>query len=326
VRPLEGLVVAQFGSDPAIDFTGWVFAQSGATVLTAVDPSPGPWGQCRDAFRGAGKTHVSLQELTARSADADVAVAGPELDWTTVAAPALTGSVTAFPEATPYSGWSAGEAVLASLGGATAYTTSQDGVPVYGFGDRYQYLTGWLLYTALVSCLVAGESPTPRTPTVVINQLEAVTYLLPYGTAQVDYNGSVETVEQSGPRFVSRCLDGHVAIYAGGRWGDVAALLGDEALEADPRFLTPAARFRHVAELDEILAAWCARQTVASAELQALRHSVAISRIMTLDDVLADDHLRSEDVWQSVATADGRSGLAPRLPYRIDGLRPSDPR
>ena len=97
-------------------------------------------------------------------------------------------------------------------------------MPVYGFGRRYLYLTG--LYAAIAGLAQVYGRTNVAHPQVTVNALESVVSLLPYASLQFAYNGTTETIEHSGPRFMCRCQDGHIVIYSGGAWPAQAAMLG----------------------------------------------------------------------------------------------------
>ncbi|MGH3449465.1 MAG: CoA transferase, partial [Haloechinothrix sp.] len=154
-----------------------------------------------------------------------------------------------------------------------------------------------------------------------VSAFESVVSLLPYLTTQFEYNRSQSTLEQSGPRFISRCVDGFVVIYAGRDWSNVSDLLEDPALECDERFINTKDRFAHVAELNDLFDVWCAGRTVADATAIGEQHDVAITAVCTPAFMLEDPAFAARAGWREVRLSD-RSGRIPTLPYTVDGHRP----
>lgn len=320
-HPLSGLRVVRLGHDPAAAFAGWLFANCGAHVVVPEDRSDVSWTRTRRAFLAAGAHAVPPGELLAAVGDADVVLTDPSIPASLGGdACSLTGCVEPVRPEGPYGDWSLGELELAGLGGATVFTHDDGGMPLFGSGQRYASLAGMLLFTTLVAEASAGLPPRPRR--VVVRGLEVVSYCLPYATLQFAYNGSVETFEQSGPRFVVRCRDGWAAVYAGANWPGLAAMLGGGELLDDPRFLGPSERFAQAGQLGRILDTWAADRTLAEASAAAREHSVALAGIRSLDEVLEDPELAARDAWQPVVV-DGEVGRGPRVPWRFGGRRPA---
>jgi crotonobetainyl-CoA:carnitine CoA-transferase CaiB-like acyl-CoA transferase len=330
---LSGLRVLEVSKDPAVRFCGWMFASNGAAVtrIERPDPATDRADRWSDAYLNTGKNvlNASDDDLVPLLIDAHIVIADSDFDWVSVGEanicpPPITGTVDAFGHDGPCANWQSSEAVLASLGGASIYTRDRAGTPVYGFGDRYQYLTGVYLYTTLVSCHLAGQRPAvdaTQWPLVRISAFESVVSLLPYLTTQYEYNGSQSVLEQSGPRFICRCSDGFVVIYAGLGWSDLVAVLGDRTLAGDERFVRQARRFEHIEELTAIFDAWCADRTVREAEAAGHQHDVAICAVTEPERVLADPDLDRRDAWAEICIG-AAIGRVPKLPYTVNGHRP----
>jgi crotonobetainyl-CoA:carnitine CoA-transferase CaiB-like acyl-CoA transferase len=331
---LQGTRVVEISNGPALRFCGWLFAANGASVTTLrVDTRELIDGSRREftsAFLDAGKTTFQVAALSepqaqAQLSQADVVIAEAGIDWSDVPVSRagtrpITGTIDPFASEGPYSCWEASELILASLGGATQFTTAGNGTPVFGFGNRFQYLAGTYLYCALVSMLISPSVDRER-PYVRVSAFETVVALLPYLTTQYEYNGSQSTREQSGPRYVCRCKDGWVCVYAGLAWPPIAALLEEKALEHDPRFVGWGRRLENSDALGVVVDEWCAQRTVAEAEAAGLRNDVAITAVRNLEQVLEDHEF---DMWIPVRLND-RDGRVPALAYIADGS-PVDPR
>lgn len=315
---LDGLRVLEVGDEAAIRFCGWMFAMNGAEVLRVQDRAEGT-DPLVEGFLNSGKqiTHAAPD-----SREWDIVIADPSYDWSQVPPQTISGTVHPFRPTGPYRDWSGSELVYCSLGGATGYTVSRDGTPVYGYGDRYQYIAGMHLFQGVTGCylktLVNETAQFDSVPVVEVSNFETVATSLPYPTTQYQYNGDESVLEQSGPRFVSRCIDGFVVIYGGFAWDPIAALLDRPDLLDDERFVDNGERFRHVSELGEIFDAWAIERSVTEACEIGKLQNVAVTPVRTPRQALHDEGLASRGAWMPDATGEGR---VPLLPYTVDGVR-----
>lgn len=310
---LDGLVVVEHSNAPAARFCGWLFAQNGATVY-ADEPAGDP---AIDAFLDARKRRGTPDRHP------DVVIADEHYAWDRLAASTIGGTIVEPGTGTP-AGSAPSEAVLAAASGAAGFTLELDGRPVVVGGHRYQYLAGAYLYAGLTALLAADNSrpaaaPDVPAPDVTVDLLQAVVATLPYPTTQYEYNGSTDTQQQSGPRFVLPCRDGWVAVYAGSRWPGLAALLDEHLDDTDRvRFESVNERFRDLVGYNAIVAAWAAGRTVAAAVADGVSHSVAVAAVRTLDEVLDDPDLNAEGAWEQVESSSGTRVRVPTLAYRVD--------
>ena len=89
-----------------------------------------------------------------------------------------------------------------------------------------------------------------------------------------------------------------------------------EAVEApdapkDPRFATPAARLEHRAESDALVASWIARHDLAEVEARFFACGVAGTAIRSVDEIMADEHVRARGDLLSLSSETGREFIAP---------------
>ncbi|WP_134323798.1 CoA transferase [Cumulibacter soli] len=311
---LDGVSVLESGDEPAVRFCGWMLAANGATVFCRT-PQESSDRYSTD-FLDSGKSYAD------DTVHVDIVIADPDYDWESVPAKVITGTVYPFRPTGPYADWTGNELVYSSLGGASGYTVSREGVPAYGYGDRYQYLAGQHLFQGVTASylqrLIDPESATGAAPLVEVSNFETVVTTLPYPTTQYQYNGDESVLEQSGPRFVSRCSDGFVVIYAGFAWDPIAATIGRDDLLTDERFVENDARFRHVAELGEVFDDWAAARTVEQACNEGKTHNVAVTPVRPAAEALRDEDLLRRGVFTLDRSGEG---LVPAIPYTVNGHR-----
>ncbi len=324
---LEGLRVLEIGDEPSIGFCGWMFSNNGAEVLRqpAVDERSHV-----SRFLHTGKRTLSSTDLAGEPSRVSIVIAPPDYDWSQLEGLSLlAGTVDPLQEEGTRSEWVANELILASLGGSAQYTQTSSGVPVYGFGRRYQYLAGLYLYVTLLAKNLRETppiGPDSTVPHVRVSNLETVVSYLPYITTQFQYNGTTSIREQSGPRYVSRCTDGWVVVYAGGSpWSRVANFLDRADLLHDERFESTGARFENAEALGELIETWTRRSSIDEVCAQGEQHSVATARVRSPSDALHDAELNASSFWQT-PDLEGCPGLKlPRLPYTVDGRRAGHP-
>lgn len=325
---LPGIRVLDLGTDVAGAYCALQFAKFGADVDRFSDaPAPTGWAVYLDAYLHAGKNRVRGPSGLPEAVGAyDVVIGEPDAPWAELAPHLRDGAVTAtvdpFGETGPYRDWKGTELVFASAGGATGYTRADDGRPVFGFGHRYEMLAGLYLFTAACAALGGADGPgEPRVPALRVSAMETVASVLPYLTTQYVYNGSLSTVEQSGPRYTGACDDGYVVIYAGGPWADMVTLFQRPDLAGDARFETQGERFRNEAELGRMFAEWCGARTVAEVVAAADAANVAICPAVGLAGVLEDEQLALRDGWEPIEVPGAGTGRAPREPYVVNRWR-----
>jgi crotonobetainyl-CoA:carnitine CoA-transferase CaiB-like acyl-CoA transferase len=325
VRPLAHLKVLDAASGAAGSFAALMFVQGGATVYKVAAPDEPAGGQpFVMAYLDAGKTVIPPADEPGLRSEVDVVIADPGHDWTPwldeAAHSVVSGAVYGIGPDGPKAHWRVNEMVIATLGGATEYTTTPAGVPAFGYGQRYQRVAGMYLYAALLAVLHAGSRAQVH-PQVQVSEFETVVSLLGYSTTQYAYNGSNAIVGQAGPRYTLRCTDGYLVLGANGDWENLSKLFPDPALATDSRFATQGARYKHAEILGGMLVEWSADKTVAEAVASAAACTVPVVPLATADSLLNDDHLRQRDAWERVDVPGHGTGRAPRAAAILDGHR-----
>ena len=122
------------------------------------------------------------------------------------------------------------------------------------------------------------------------------------------------------PSNAYRCIDGGYALIAGN--GDsifrrLMALVGRDDLAQDATLADNAGRVARVQELDEVIGAWTATQTVDEVLAALDRTAVPAGRIYTVQDIASDPHYQARGMLQSLQLDDGSTltvpGIVPKL-------------
>ena len=122
------------------------------------------------------------------------------------------------------------------------------------------------------------------------------------------------------PSNAYRCIDGGYALIAGN--GDsifrrLMALVGRDDLAQDPALADNAGRVARVQELDDVIGAWTATQTVEEVLAALDRAAVPAGRIYTVQDIATDPHYQARGMLQTLQMDDGSTltvpGIVPKL-------------
>lgn len=108
-----------------------------------------------------------------------------------------------------------------------------------------------------------------------------------------------------------------IAVASDGEWQALAAIMGQPALAADPRFARSAARHANRAELDGIMRGWT-RSLPAEALAERLQAAcIAAHGSWTTPEIASDPHLRERRAIVTVAEPDGTQRAAVGVPMRL---------
>ena len=105
------------------------------------------------------------------------------------------------------------------------------------------------------------------------------------------------------PSNVYRSRDDRWVVIAANQdtlWRRLAAVMGRPELADDERFATHAARGRHQALLDEMIAEWAARHTAAELDELLNAAGVVCAPVYSVADILADDWFRERELLTTV--------------------------
>ncbi len=329
-----GLRVVEFGEDAGAGYCGKLFARWGAEVVRVDLPtevhdsdSEVAWKhRASDIWLHPGKRRVTVDYRTTEgreilhglAAASDIIVAGgmpSELDaveWTSLGDGdrlKVRAAITPFGMTGPRRDWAATEQTVLALGGYTHLLGDPDREPLNMPGHYPAHQSGGYAYTG---ALAAWMGNTPGVSDLDISMLEVIASLSQYTSVMWSYTKVIRgrfgnDYDILHPISIYPCKDGWFAInIVPTFWEAFTNMMGRPDLMEDDRFNPPSARNQNRLALDEIIRASFADKTKAEMlEMGQREFRVPTGIVFTLEEVLADPHLRERGVWQPVTLPDG---------------------
>lgn len=350
--PLTGIRVLEIGSTVAGPFCGRMLADFGAEVIK-VEPSEGDpvrtMGQQHDGhslyaasiFRNKKlisidlrqpEGHALVRELAAKS---DVVVENFKpgtleawgLGWEQLSQinPRLVMvRISGYGQDGPYAKRPGYGVICEAVSGMRYLTGDPDRPPSRVAVSLTDYITGLHAAYGAVMALMA-RSVTGRGQFIDAALYEcAFNFMEPWVPA-FEKTGHVANrtgsrLPGSNPNNLYPTADGSfilITAMADSLFKRLAGVMEQPELAEDPRFAKALTRNRHAEALDDIIAAWTLRHSLATLEQKLTTASVPATRIYTMADIFADPHYAarksivaaSDEAMGSVAMA----GVVPRL-------------
>lgn len=212
----------------------------------------------------------------------------------------------------------------AAAAGMMALTGEENAAPLQPEAPIVDYLAGALAAARALGALrrthLTGDIEHPISMALHQAVQRLIEWQLPiasvFGKAEVRRGNSFPL--NAGIANMHRCAEGiYIAISA---VTQVTAerlmqMVGGDALRADPRFATAAARQKDLSALYRIIDAWVGARTLAEVEAAAAAHDVILGPIFTTSEILANAHMKARASFQTV---DGIT--MPSILPHIDGL------
>jgi formyl-CoA transferase len=336
--PLADLRVIEMGSLIAGPFCGQILGDFGAEVIKLEDPKVGDpmrqWGRSLPKGHspwwpviGRNKKSVTLNlrepegQAIARTliGRADILLENFRpgtlekwgMGYESLAADnprLIMARVSGFGQTGPYARRAGYGLIGEAMGGLRAITGEPDRPPARAGLSIGDSLAG--LHAALgVMMAVHARAATGAGQVVDAAIYESVLAMMENLVTEYDLTGYVR--ERSGsilpgiaPSNVYPAAGGEMILIGGN--GDtvfarLAAAMGQPQLATDPRFSTHAARGARQGELDEIIAAWTAKQDLAAMLALLEREGVPCGRVYRAPDMLADPQFAARGAIVSVA-------------------------
>ncbi len=332
--------VLEFGDNKAAGYCGRLFQLFGAEVVRIdlpVRPTPNDAEIAQDIYLHTGKKRCAIdylresgETLLARlAAEVDIVITDlspiglDRLGWGSFPGK-LRVSISPFGLTGPYRDWQGAGPILLAMGGYTYLMGDPDKAPLTLQADYVEYQAGQFAYTAALANHTFGGGARD----IEVSMFETVMSLSQFTTVMWTCQRLIRSrhgnrFENVYPVSLYSCKDGFVYInIVPGFWRALVALLGREDLLTDERFRSNTGRQQNQAALDEIINEVFAPYTMAELlELGQREHRFPIGSAMTLEQVLADEHLQSRHYWRSVAVPGRGTVKAPGSAFRKLPLR-----
>jgi crotonobetainyl-CoA:carnitine CoA-transferase CaiB-like acyl-CoA transferase len=336
--PLAGVLVVALEQAVAAPLATRTLADLGARVIKVEHPVRGDFTRnYDDVARGMGAHFVwlnrgkesvgldlakpaALEALHLLLARADILVSnlGPGAtgrlgigpDDLAARHPRLIGiEISGYGDGGPLSGKRAYDLLIQAETGACAITgrPGEPAKPGAPYAD-----TGSGLYAAIAALgALAERERTGRGRNLQVSMFDAAVDLMGYALTWTRYTGVDQQPAGMGSPAVAPygaypTADGRTVVLGttnDAEWQRLTTkLLGRDDLAADPRYARNDDRVRRRAELDPVLAAWCAGRTLAEIQEAADAASIGNAVYRTPSEVVAHPHLAARDRWAEVAT------------------------
>lgn len=332
--PLAGLIVVEMGQLIAGPFCGQLLGDMGATVIKIEPPRVGDpmrqWGQGVPVWweviaRNKKSVSINLREaegqaLARRLIDrADILIEnfrpgtiekwGLAPDQLHATNPGLiVVRMSGYGQTGPYAGRAGFGGIGEAMGGWRRLVGDPDRPPSrmgVSIGDSLAATYGCMGALAALHNRAAtglGQVVDSALYEAVLQVMEGLVPEYTVGGSVRQRSGSV--LPGIAPSNVYPCSDGEYLI--GGNQDTVfqrlCQAMGQPELASDPRYATHGARGERQAELDDIIAEWTSRHTVAEVEQAMLDHGVPAGRMFGPQDMLDDPHFQARD---AIVTVEG---------------------
>jgi crotonobetainyl-CoA:carnitine CoA-transferase CaiB-like acyl-CoA transferase len=233
---------------------------------------------------------------------------------------------TGFGQWGPYSQRPGFGTLAEAMSGFAHITGEQEGpptLPPFGLADGVAALTG--AFGAMVSLLMRERGEERAGNVVDLSILEPMFSILGPQATEFDQLGIVQQrtgnrIPFASPRNTYQTRDDRwVALSASAESiaHRVFRIIGREDMVNDSRYATNAARLEHADEIDEAIAAWMRRHTLAEVMEAFEAGQGALAPVMTIEDLAADPHMLAREaiieVEDSELGAVRMQGIVPRL-------------
>jgi CoA:oxalate CoA-transferase len=354
--PLTGIRVIDFGQVYQGPYAGLLLAKAGADVIK-VEPKHGEPLRTREAVGGGASLPlamlnsnkravtlnlkdprgVELVKALARKADVLLENFAPGvMDKLGVGAEVLMAenprliyaSATGYGLSGPERDNLAMDITIQAASGAVSVTGFPHGPPVKAGPAIADFLSGTHLYGAIVTALFERER-TGRGRLVEVAMIETMFPTLASNLGMV-HNNPERPLGRTGNRHggmavspynIYPCKDGWFAIICTNEthWRSLTQAMGREDLADDERFVTNAARVKHMAETDAAVEAWAAGRTRAEIFAATGRYRVPSAPVRDLAEVLANEHMRGRGMLEDIDHPKLGRITVPNSPLRYHG-------
>ncbi|MCG8543325.1 MAG: CoA transferase, partial [Alphaproteobacteria bacterium] len=303
---LDGVVILERAGSLPVAVAATLLGELGATVLRVEDPAlsaADDMGWRDHPLALAGKTRIALSLDTPDGARqwrelldrADAVICAPPLPPVDEAPPhVIQCDVSAFGRdgGDPLSN-DASEAILQAIGGMMSTTGAVDGPPEFIRAPLVELFTGFNCATAILAALRVRESGGPA-QRIDMSAFDCCVTLIGV------FIGQVQVGEGHGLRLgASHPLvspwnayptsDGWVLMCSSteDHWERIRALIGQDTVKDDPRFVKMTARKKNHEAVDALVAAWTRGRTTAEAVAGFEAVTIPAGPVVTIPELMS---------------------------------------
>lgn len=221
----------------------------------------------------------------------------------------------------PLSGTAVYDDLMQAASGISGLFATVDGAPRYAPINVSDRVVGLYVVIAVLSAL-AHRQQTGRGQSVEVPMFETMTQFV-----LGDHIGGAAFSPAIGPMGYRRLLsrtrgpyptaDGHLSlvVYTTRHWRAFSQLVGDpDLLDRDPRFATPDSRTVYAESLGSYLAEHLPQRSTADWMAVLRENDIPASPVNRLEDLLADEHLRSVGMFEERVHPTEGTTVVPRFP------------
>jgi len=350
-KPLEGVKVLELGSLVAAPFAGKIFAEFGAEVIKAEEPTSGDplrnwrvmhkdtsvWWYVQS--RNKKSITINLREKEGQEIvkklvkEVDVVIEnfkpgtlerwnlGYE-DLKKINPSIILTRISGYGQTGPYRDKPGFGSVAEALGGLRYLTGYPELPPVrvgVAIGDM---IAGLYAVIGTLMAIRARDNRQDRIGQEVdVALYESVFSLLEGMVPEYDLTGQIRqrtgsTLPGIAPSNTYKCKDGNHLVIGGN--GDsifkrLMTAIDREDLATDPTYATNQGRVHNVDFLDEQIEAWTKQHTLQEAQNILDDASVPVGPIYTIKEIVEDEHYQARDMIETVSLPDGKDLRVPGI-------------
>jgi len=216
---------------------------------------------------------------------------------------------------------------IQAASGIMSVTGDPNGPPMKAGPTLVDFMGGIHLYAAVVTALFQRDH-TGEGQLVEVAMQEAVYSSL---AASYDYHhrtgkvppraGNRQAGLSSAPYNTFPTTDGWVAIHVvtEGHWYNLLKAMGREDLTDDPRFRTNTDRTAHMAETEDVVAAWTTTLSKLEVVAATKRYRIPCAAVRNAVEVMNDPHMHERGMLERVQHPSLGPIVAPNSPLRLHG-------
>lgn len=231
----------------------------------------------------------------------------------------------------PFANLLAFDNIAQAVGGALSVTGDADGRPLTPGVNVGDTGSGLHCSVGILSALLQRQRTGRGQKIEIIMQEAVINFGRILYAAQAHFGravprrGNAHIMGASAPCEVYPCKGGapndYVLVYTSRatnrQWENLLKLMGREDLKGDPRYASPALRFQHSREIDELVSAWCLQRDKYTCMRELGDAGVPAGAVIDTMELYEDPHLRKQGGFVAVDHPVRGEFVMPGCPVRM---------